>query len=144
MAAITPYTVGPVDLVVVILDSDQPGAGVVDALSGQVFAGTVRLLDMVTVAVSAAGRVDWAEADGLEYELAGLRRRTPGLIGGEDIQHLARRVPRGGHALIALLELSWLRRLSGDIADAGGVVAQVERIPAAVANAVLDAAGDDR
>lgn len=142
MAGIAPLTLGAVELVFITLDSERPEAGVIDALSAQVFAGTVRLLDLVIVTVDERGEVHWDEAEGAEYELSGLRRRVPGLIGGDDIRQLASRTPPGGHALVALLELSWLRRLSAEIADAGGTVTAVELIPAAVANAVLDLAAD--
>nr|WP_274637625.1 DUF6325 family protein [Microbacterium bovistercoris] len=140
MPAPVSFALGPVELIGVRLDAAGPDAGVIAAIGEQVTAHAVQVVDLVLVAVSPDGTVSWQEADGAEFELAGLRGRAPGLIGEDDIRQFARRLPAGGFALLVLLELVWLHTMAADLADAGGTVVVDERIPAPIVNAVLDAA----
>lgn len=139
---LTPFTLGPVELDVVQLETPGLPQAVLQALYEQVDRGTVRLVDLVVVSRSDAGELTFEELDPDEAELAGLELLASGLIGEDDVDELSAVVPPGGAAAIVAFELVWARALAEELARHGGVVVATERIPAPVVNAILDAVVD--
>lgn len=127
------FEYGPVEFYLVTLPDDGPPAAVLEALADDVASGTVRVLDFVIVRTAADGSYTTAEYDG-ELEL-----HSPGMAGDEDIEELAELLDPETVAAVVVLELTWARVLSGHLAAAGGEVLSVERIPAPVVNALVDA-----
>lgn len=127
---------GPVELMVVSLAQGGPSPAVVDALSAQVQAGTVRVLDFVVVAKSDAGDVEVTEVELDALGGAALDLAVPGLTGDEDIAILAENLPAGGTAAIVALELVWARDLGARLAAEGSEMIASERIPSSVVNEI--------
>ncbi len=135
----TDFRYGPVELYLVGLDGDRPNLATIGALAELVESGLVRLLDFVLVAKSAEGEVELIEVEDRAEEL-GIELAEIGITGEEDIAELAELVEPGTRAAIVALELTYARRLAEKLAESGGVVLSVERIPAPVVNALVELA----
>lgn len=131
---------GDVEFVVVQLDNDRLTPRVLEAFLRQVEAGALRLLDFLIVQRLEADQYRLTEVDGDEFTLAGLGLHTPGLVAEDDIRHFLPELPVGALAALILVEPTWGERLSRDLAPYGDRILSTQPIPAAVANAVLDAA----
>ena len=134
------FRYGPVELYLVGMTGSRPAPEVIDALRQQVDAGTVRILDLLTIHRDADGSTTVEEVDvgGLGLELAEL-----GVTGDEDVTDLAERVTPGSSAIVVALELLFLRELAGSLAASGASVLSTERIPAPVINALVDAVHEE-
>jgi hypothetical protein len=132
-------TYGAVDVYVLALPSDLPDAGVVAALADLEASGTVRVIDFLVVSKDAAGDVTVLEIEDVEDGFglqAGLEQL--GILGDEDVEELVELVEPGTSAAIVAIEMRWMRDLSQRVQESGAEVLQVERIPAAVVNALVD------
>lgn len=135
------FTFGPVEFYLVGLDGDRPSPAVIDALGELIESGTVRLLDFILISKSDAGEVTVTEIEDQteEYGLGGVEFGAIGLAGDEDVEQFAELVPPGASAALVVLELAWVKRLAEKVAASGAEVLSVERIPAPVVNALVDA-----
>lgn len=133
-----PFTLGPVELTIVALESERPSPGFLASLAAQIDDGAVRLVDFVVIQKSLDGQVTVSEVDRAEFALAGLDLWARGLAGYEDLSVLADRVPPGTSAAVIAFEPTWSRTLDQQLAESGAVVIGTERIPAVVANAILE------
>ncbi len=128
------FRFGPVELYLVSLDGDRPAPAVIAALTDLVAAGTVNLLDFVVVSKAEDGTVTAIEIEehADEYGAADLEFAALGVTGQEDIDEFAE-----------LIEPGHLRRRRRTGTRLGGTSvlrgAGVERIPAPVVNALVDA-----
>ncbi|GGD81763.1 DUF6325 family protein [Microbacterium murale] len=133
-----PFTLGPVELTIVAQETGRPSPGLLASLAAQVDTGAVRLLDFVVLEKSADDQVTVSEVDRVEFALAGLELSARGLAGYEDLSALAERMPLGTSAAVIAFEPVWSRTLDQQLAESGAVVIGAERIPAMVANAILE------
>lgn len=133
-----PFTLGPVELTIVAQETGRPSPGLLASVASQVDTGTVRLLDFVVLEKSEDDQVTVSEVDRVEFALAGLELSARGLAGYEDLNVLAERMPLGTSAAVIAFEPVWSRTLDQQIAESGAVVIGTERIPAMVANAILE------
>lgn len=140
MVDVTRHELGDVEFVVVQLDNDHLSPRILEALLRQVEVGALRLLDFVIVDRLTVSRYRLTEVDGDEFTLAGLGLRTPGLVSEDDIRHFVPELPVGASAALILVEPTWGEHLSRDLSPHGDRVLAMQPIPAAIANAVLDAA----
>ncbi|WP_221586306.1 DUF6325 family protein [Microbacterium sp. G2-8] len=138
-----PFTLGPIELTIVALESERPPLGFLASLAAQVEAGTVRLVDLVVIDKALDGGVTISEVDLDELGLVGLGLSARGLAGYDDLRVLADRVPPGIRAAIIAFELTWARALDEQLAQSGAVVIGTERIPAVVANTILDISAEE-
>ncbi|WP_448256543.1 DUF6325 family protein [Microbacterium aurum] len=128
---------GPVEFTLVALDEDQPSAAVLAALSEVLDAGIVRVLDFVVIAKAEDGTITITEVDG-DFALG-----MPGLAGDEDVADVAALIEPGTSAALVAFELLWAKNLAEKLHDSGAEVLSVERIPAPVVNALIDAVDDE-
>jgi hypothetical protein len=135
----TQRELGDVEFVVIQLEHDRLSPRVLEALLRQVEIGALRLLDFLIVRRVSPGDYHLTEVDGDEFVLAGLELRTPGLVSEDDARHFLPELPVGTLAAVILVEPTWGERLSRDLAPRGDRVLATQPIPAAIANAVLDA-----
>ncbi|HWL01576.1 MAG TPA: DUF6325 family protein [Microbacteriaceae bacterium] len=137
------FKFGPVELYLVALEGDRPAPGVVDALVELIEAGTVRLLDLVIVTRGEDGSLSVLEVEADEFGFEGIELHAPGLTGADDADDLAELLEPGASAVVIALELLWAKRLAEQVAASGAEVLSVERIPAPVVNALVDALADE-
>lgn len=135
------FDFGPVELYLLGLGEQGLAPRALKSLSSLTERGVVRLLDFVLIVKSPEGEVavvelgDDGAGDGLdELELVAL-----GVAGEEDIEDLAEAIPPGSAAALVALELSWAKEMAAAVAESGAEVLSVERIPAPVVNALVDA-----
>lgn len=136
----TRHELGDVEFLVVQLDNDHLSPRVLEALLRQVEVGALRLLDFLIVNRTTVSQYHLTEVDSDEFTLAGLGLRTPGLVSEDDVKHFVPELPVGASAALILVEPTWGEHLSRDLAPHGDRVLAMQPIPAAIANAVLDAA----
>ncbi len=127
---------GPVELMVVSLAQPEPSPAAIAALTRQVEAGSLRVLDFVLVSKNEAGEVAVTEVEVDSLGPAALDLAIPGLTGDEDIAVLADSLAPGENAAIVALELVWARDLALSLAAEGSEVIAAERIPAVVVNEI--------
>jgi hypothetical protein len=135
----TEYTYGPIEILLVGFDGNQPGPALRDAIADLVVEGSIRLLDLLLVSVDEVGGISSAEleddVDG--YGLGGIALAASGMAADEDILEMAAHLTPGSSAALAVIEHTWARRLSSALAESGGYVIHTDRIPAPVVNAAL-------
>lgn len=135
------FRYGPVELYLVGFEGERPAPSLMQALMDLLEGGLVRLLDFVIIAKSDDGEVTVTEIEDEtdEYGFGSIELAEVGIAGDEDIDELAELIPPGGSAALVALELVYARALAGKLAASGAEVLSVERIPAPVVNAIVDA-----
>ena len=133
-------TYGPVELLVIGFDADEPPEGVVAAVAELALEQTVMLLDLVLVRRTEDGYtiVEIHEfAD--QYGFPALELEATGLTAEEDVQEVANRMAVGSSALIIEVELTWARNFVRVANEAGAELLFSARIPAEVVNEIVAA-----
>lgn len=135
------FTFGPVEFYLVRLREGRPSPTVVAALVDLIDSGVVRLLDLLIIERSPDGivTVTDVEEEPEHFGFGDVEFAAIGLAGDEDVEELADLVEPGTTAGLVVFELAWARRLAEKVAAAGDEVLSVERIPAPVVNALIDA-----
>jgi hypothetical protein len=136
---VTLRALGDVEFFVVRLDTDHLSPHALEALLRQVEAGAVRILDLLLIRRPALQEFSLSEVDADEFALAGLGLQTPGIVCEDDVRHFAAALPVGASAMLVLVEPTWAEQFSADLAFHGEAIMATQLIPAAIANAVLDA-----
>ncbi|MEC5182829.1 hypothetical protein RCH12_000259 [Cryobacterium sp. MP_3.1] len=136
------FTYGPVEILLISFDGERPGAPLSEALRALIDEKTVTLLDLIFVSRSVEGDLRIVEVEDLpeKAQLPDLALGELGLAGLDDVEELAVDLPPGTSAAVLVVELTWARHFASVLSASGGAVLHQERIPAAVVNAVLDAA----
>lgn len=136
------FTYGPVEILLISFAGDRPGPAVGDALRELIDEKTITLLDLIFVSRTVDGDLRIVEVEDLpdKAQLPDLDLGELGLAGLDDVEELAAELPAGTSAAILVVELAWARNFASVLAASGGAVLHQERIPAAVVNAVLEAA----
>ncbi|ASD22273.1 MULTISPECIES: DUF6325 family protein [Cryobacterium] len=136
------FTYGPVEILLISFDGERPGAALSEALRALIDEKTVTLLDLIFVSRSVEGDLRIVEVEDLpeKAQLPDLALGELGLAGLDDVEELAVDLPPGTSAAVLVVELTWARHFASVLSASGGAVLHQERIPAAVVNAVLDAA----
>ncbi len=137
---VTDFRFGPVELYLVSLDGDRPAPAVVDSLHELIASGAVRLLDFVIIHKDEDGAVTSIEIEDHveEYGFEDIEFGAIGVTGQEDIEAFAELIEPGQSAAVVALELAWAARLAASVAASGAEVLSVERIPAAIVNAIVE------
>ena len=135
------FRYGPVEMYLVGFEGERPAPAVIEALGDLLDSGLMRLLDVIIISRSEAGEVTVVEVhdEADEYGLADIELAAIGIAGDEDIDELAELVPPGRSAALVVLEMVYARELAEKVAASGAEVLSVERIPAPVVNAIVDA-----
>jgi len=131
------FEYGPVDLYLIGFEGDRPDGRTLEAIADLVDSGEIRLLDFLLVSrgedeVTIVEFEDFG--DQIEFDVEVLEA---GLVGDEDVDDLAERIPVGSSAALIAIELVWAKKLASRFAESGAELLQVERIPAPVVNEIL-------
>ncbi|HRO31490.1 DUF6325 family protein [Citricoccus sp.] len=137
-----PGPLGPVEFLAARLVEARPDPDLLRRLSELVRAGGVRVLDFVVASRTAHGRVSWSDVDAEEFSLAGVDLLVPGMITEQDIREVLAMVTPGGWAII-LVEHTWSSP-ERQFRHPGAMVVPVAHVPAAAAEAALEAALSDQ
>jgi hypothetical protein len=137
-----PGPLGPVEFLAARLVEARPDPDLLRRLSELVRAGGVRVLDFVVASRTAHGRVSWSDVDAEEFSLAGVDLLARGMITEQDIREVLALVTPGGWAII-LVEHTWSSP-ERQFRHPGAMVVPVAHVPAAAAEAALEAALSDQ
>jgi hypothetical protein len=122
---------GPVSYTVIAFPGNHFHGQIAPEVARLVENGTVRILDLVFVGKDDEGNTISLEFDQME-ELAqfnDLDGDVGGLVGPDDLDHVAAGLPENNSALIIVWEDAWARPFVEAVQDAGGVVIESARVP---------------
>ena len=136
---------GPVEYVIIDFPGGTMSGGIVPALKELIASGTIRIVDMTFIRKDANGHVEPLELSQLDLQDAvpyeELEGEIDDLINAEDIQQAAAKLPPNSIAGVFVWEDVWATRFADAVRSAHGQVMANERIPPAVVEAAVAAAG---
>jgi hypothetical protein len=136
---------GPIEVLVVKFPGNQFTGELAPALQELVDTGTIRVIDLLFVTKDVDGVVDVVEIDGLgEATFASfdpLVAEVAGLLSEEDARHFSAALAPNSSAALLLFENTWAARFAEALRNAKGEVVLNERIPRAVIEELVEAAG---
>ncbi len=136
---------GPVEYLIVEFPGNQFKGEIVPALGELTDNGTIRIIDLLFIKKDANGSISWFELDAMgDEETAGfddLDGEIDDLLNEEDIMIAAKMLEPNSSAAMLVFENVWAERLRDAIVNANGRLVDNARIPAAVVQAALEAAG---
>ncbi len=132
---------GPVQYMVLAFPGNQFRGEIAPALSDLVDSGTINLLDLAFIHKDPAGEVTILEVeqepDEVFQAFERLTAHEGGIISDDDMRAIGASLDPDSSALIVVWEDIWAARFAGAVLDAGGVLVDLQRIPAeAVESAV--------
>ena len=135
---------GPIDIVVIGYPQDAPMTGdAIPILLDLVERGIIRVLDVLFVAQDDDGAYVGFKAHDLEPEGIGdfkvFEGASTGLLGDEDVATAAEALEPGTAAVMIVYENRWAGPFVAAVRRNGGVVLDVQRIPAQELIDALDA-----
>lgn len=123
-----------VDFVVVEFPGNVISGKVAEQLRELAARDIIRVIDMVFVTKAADGTVTSSELPELDESVFQsfdpVAQSLDGLIGEDDIAAVGEMIPPGSTACVLLFEHLWATWLRDAIADGGGTIHHLERIPA--------------
>jgi hypothetical protein len=132
-------TMGPVSYTVIAFPGNHFNGNIAPEVARLIANGTVRILDLVFVGKDDEGNTISLEFDQLE-ELAqfnDLDGEVGGLIGSDDLDHVAAGLPENNSALIIVWEDAWARSFVEAVEQSGGVVIESARVPRDLVTAAM-------
>jgi hypothetical protein len=136
---------GPIEVLVVKFPGNQFTGELAPALQELVEAGTIRVVDLLFVAKNNEGIVDVVELDGLGEAtyttFDPLVAEVSGLLSEEDARFFGTSLEPNSSAALLLFENTWAARFAEALRNAKGEVVLNERIPRAVIEELVGAAG---
>jgi hypothetical protein len=134
--------IGPVEYLVVAFPGNQFNGEVAPALRDLIDSGTIRVLDLAFVLKDADGNVVGAELEDAGSEVMqafdALAIERGGLLNDDDLQDIGDALDPNSSAAILVWEDLWAKRFADAVADSGGVLVDIQRIPRDVVQAAVD------
>jgi hypothetical protein len=138
--------VGPVEYGVIVFPDNRFHGEIAPAILDLIQSGTVRVIDLTFVLKDIEGVVSVVELDdvgGDVYEaFQAVFADRGGLLSDDDVDGIAEALDPNSSALIIVWEDLWATRLASAVRAAGGIVTDMQRIPAEAVQAALDFAAD--
>jgi hypothetical protein len=135
-------SIGPVEYLIVAFPGNKFKGEIVPALQELVDSGTIRIIDLAFVMKDADGAVVTAELGDLDSEvfqaLDALTPDTLGLLNEEDLAAAAEELETNSSAALLVWEDVWATKLRDAIANADGVLLDLERLPKEVVDAAIE------
>lgn len=136
---------GPCEYMVIEFPGRQFNGAIVPELARITKAGTIRVIDLLFVQKDADGKVTASELSDLPEAQRALFDELDGEIDGlfndEDVALEAEILEPDSAALLIVFEHVWAVGLRDAVVASGGRVVDNQRVPAAVIEAALEAAG---
>jgi Family of unknown function (DUF6325) len=135
-------TIGPVEYLVVAFPGNKFNGEIAPALRDLIDSGTVRVLDLAFVMKDADGSVVGGELEDAGSEVMqafnALTIERGGLLNDDDLVDIGDALEPNSSAAILVWEDLWATRFADAIADSGGVLVDIQRIPRDVVQAAID------
>jgi hypothetical protein len=132
-------TIGPVEYIIVGFPGNKFTGNIAPALKALVDSNTVRVLDLIFVGKDVDGSVVIFEVDELEgmAEFIEIDAEVGGLIGNEDVAHVAAGLEPNNSAALLIWEDVWATPFVNALREADGVLLEGARIPHELVSAAL-------
>jgi len=130
-------SLGPVDVYIIGFPENRFTGEIVPAITKQVQAGVIRILDVLFVSKAADGTITTLSAQDIGPSgaaFAELDLIEPGSLNAEDADEVADDLPANSSALLIAYENTWMAEVAQAFANAGAVVIDQIRIPADIVN----------
>lgn len=138
---------GPVEYLVVEFAGNQFKGELVPALAELINNDTIRVLDLVFIKKDAEGDVAWFDFDELDaaqsLDLDQIDADVVDLLNEEDIAIEAELLDANSSAAVVVFENVWATRLRDAVVNANGRIVDNARVPAAIVEEAMAAAGID-
>lgn len=135
-------SIGPVEYMVLSFPGNKFKGEIAPALGELVDAGTIRILDLAFVHKDEAGDVVAVELEDEGSDILSafnaITMDRDGLINDDDLALIGETLDANSSAAILVWEDVWATRLADAIANAGGVMVDIQRIPRDVVQAAID------
>lgn len=140
-------TLGPVEILTLVFPGNRFTGQIIPELSKVVENETITVIDGLFVTVGADGKTDYFEFDELDgnsdvSRLTSVISRVDGLISDDDVLSLTESLEPNSSAAILVFEHTWAKPLRDAIVDAGGILLDSIRVPAAVVAEVQNAVSE--
>jgi hypothetical protein len=134
--------VGPVEYIVIAFPGNEFKGEIAPALRELVDNKTIDIIDLAFIHKDAAGDVTILELEQEGGEIfkafESLAAKRGGLVSDEDMLTIAEALDANSSAAILVWEDSWAERFVSAVRNAGGVVVDLQRVPAVVVEAAID------
>ena len=138
--------IGPVEYMVVAFPGNQFNGQIAPALRDLIDSGTIRVLDLAFVMKDADGSVVGAELEDTGSDVMqafnALTIERGGLLNDDDLQDIGDALDANSSAAILVWEDLWAKRFADAVADSGGVLVDIARIPRDIVQAAIEATAD--
>lgn len=143
--ALNPDSIGPVDIALVVFEGNHFTGDVAPALAELNDSGTVHIIDLAFVSKDAEGNTTVIEVEDADVAdaFAGLTGGQLDLLNDEDLDIMANDLEPNTSALVVVWENSWMARVGAAIRGSGGSLVGIQRIPAEVVTAAIEALAED-
>lgn len=139
--------IGPVEYLVVAFPGNQFNGEVAPALRDLIDSNTIRVLDLAFVMKDVDGNVVGAELEDAGSEVMqafnALSIERGGLLNDDDLVEIGEALDANSSAAILVWEDLWAKRFADAVADSGGVLVDIQRIPRDVVQAAIDFNADE-
>ncbi|HEU0243792.1 MAG TPA: DUF6325 family protein [Candidatus Limnocylindrales bacterium] len=133
--------VGPVEYIVIAFPGNQFKGEVAPALRQLVEEGTIDVIDLAFIHKDVAGDVTIMELEQEDSAIfaafESLAAKRGGLISDEDMLTIAAALDPNSSAAVIVWEDRWAERFVGAVRRAGGVVVDLQRVPADAVEAAI-------
>ena len=134
--------VGPVEYIVIAFPGNEFKGEIAPALRELVDNKTIDIIDLAFIHKDAAGDVTILELEQEGSEIfeafETLAAKRGGLVSDEDMLSIAEALDPSSSAAILVWEDTWAERFVSAVRNAGGVVVDLQRVPAVVVEAAID------
>ncbi|HEY6609076.1 MAG TPA: DUF6325 family protein [Candidatus Limnocylindria bacterium] len=139
--------VGPVEYMVVAFPGNKFNGQIAPALKDLIDSGTIRVIDLAFVLKDGDGSVVGAELEDTDSEVfqafQSLAIERGGLLNDDDLIDIGDALEPNSSAAVLVWEDLWAKRFADAVADSGGVLVDIARIPRDIVQAAIDYAADE-
>lgn len=126
-------SIGPVQYMVVAFPGNQFKGEIAPALEDLVRSGTIRIIDLAFIAKDADGSMAGMELEDVGSDVfqafESLTSERGGFVSEEDLQAVAGALEPNSSAAILVWEDLWATRFADALANAGGQLIDIQRVP---------------
>ena len=134
-------SIGPVEYMVVAFPGNKFKGEIVPALRELVETGTIRIIDLAFVHKAENGDVTAVELEDEGSDVfqafQAVTHERDGLVNEDDLMDIGAALDANSSAAILVWEDVWATRFADAVADAGGVLVDIQRVPRDVVQAAI-------
>ena len=139
--------IGPVEYMVVAFPGNKFNGKIAPALRDLIDSKTIRVIDLAFVMKDADGSIVGAELEDIDSEVfqafESLMIERGGLLNDDDLKEIGDALEPSSAAAVLVWEDLWAKQFADAVADSGGVLVDIARIPRDVVQAAIDYAADE-